>query len=120
MVVPEYNSGNGRADYALFISGSPAMMVEAKKLHDNLHDRARSQGVQYCIEEGNSLLLSDRRPALGDLRNTQARAHRREAGCFMGLEGGIASRGLPEGIWLCGDPVCSPAMSPLVRLPLST
>ena len=52
MVVPEYNSGNGRADYALISNGSPVMMVEAKKLHDNLHDRARSQGVQYCIEEG--------------------------------------------------------------------
>ena len=28
------------------------MMVEAKKLGDDLHDRARTQGVQYCIEKG--------------------------------------------------------------------
>ena len=52
MVVPEYSSGTGRADYALLSNGRPAMMVEAKKLGENLHDRARSQGVQYCIEEG--------------------------------------------------------------------
>ena len=52
MVVPEYRSGSGRADYALLASGRPAMMVEAKKLGQNLHDTARSQGIQYCIEEG--------------------------------------------------------------------
>ena len=52
MVVPEYSSGTGRADYALLSNGRPAMMIEAKKLGESLHDRARSQGVQYCIEEG--------------------------------------------------------------------
>ena len=52
LVIPEYQSGNGRADYALIVSGNPAMMVEAKKLGDDLHDRARTQGVQYCIEKG--------------------------------------------------------------------
>ncbi len=52
MVVPEYSSGTGRADYALLTDNRPAMMIEAKKLGENLHDRARSQGVQYCIEEG--------------------------------------------------------------------
>ena len=52
MVVPEYSSGTGRADYALLTDNRPTMMIEAKKLGENLHDRARSQGVQYCIEEG--------------------------------------------------------------------
>ena len=28
------------------------MMVEAKKLGDDLRDRARTQGIQYCIEKG--------------------------------------------------------------------
>ena len=32
MVIPEYRSGNGRADYALMNNSSPAMMVEAKSL----------------------------------------------------------------------------------------
>ncbi len=52
MVVPEYNSGNGRADYALFINGSPAMMVEAKKLSTPLRDQVLAQGINYCLMEG--------------------------------------------------------------------
>ena len=52
LVIPEFQSGNGRADYALLSNGSPAMMVEAKKLGDDLRDRARTQGIQYCIEKG--------------------------------------------------------------------
>ena len=52
LVVPEYQSGNGRADYALLSNGSPSIMVEAKKLGDDLHDKARTQGIQYCIEKG--------------------------------------------------------------------
>ena len=52
MVIPEYRSGAGRADYALISDGRPVMMVEAKKLGESLHDTARSQGIQYCIEQG--------------------------------------------------------------------
>ena len=52
MVIPEYKSGNGRADYALMNDGSPAMMVEAKSLDTNLGDAVLSQGIQYCLEQG--------------------------------------------------------------------
>ena len=53
MVVPEYSSGTGRADYALLSNGRPAMMVEAKKLGTRLQDAA-GQGIQYCLIEGTS------------------------------------------------------------------
>lgn len=53
LVIPEYRSGNGRADYALLASdGNPAMMVEAKSLGSSLRDAALSQGIQYCLEKG--------------------------------------------------------------------
>ena len=51
LVVPEYNSGNGRADYALLNGGKPAMMVEAKSLDTSLQGVV-AQGVQYCVMEG--------------------------------------------------------------------
>ena len=51
MVVPEYRSGAGSADYALLSSGSPAMMVEAKKLGTPLQG-VLTQGIGYCITEG--------------------------------------------------------------------
>ena len=54
MVIPEYRSGNGRADYALMNNGSPAMMVEAKRLGTPLQDSVLSQGINYCIMEGTS------------------------------------------------------------------
>ena len=53
MVIPEYRSGNGRADYALMNNGSPAMMLEAKSLGTPLQD-VLSQGIQYCLMEGTS------------------------------------------------------------------
>ncbi len=52
MVVPEYSSGSGRADYALMSTGRPAMMVEAKKLGTPLRDRVLEQGIGYCLMEG--------------------------------------------------------------------
>ena len=52
MVIPEYKSGNGRADYALMNDSSPAMMVEAKSLDTNLGGAVLSQGIQYCLEQG--------------------------------------------------------------------
>lgn len=51
LVVPEYRSGSGSADYALLSNGRPAMMVEAKKLGTRLQDAA-GQGIQYCLIEG--------------------------------------------------------------------
>ena len=51
MVVPEYQSGKGRADYALLYSGKPAMMVEAKSLGTPLQDVVE-QGIRYCLLEG--------------------------------------------------------------------
>ncbi len=51
LVIPEYQSGHGRADYALLGDGKPLMMVEAKKLGTQLSNYL-SQGIQYCLEEG--------------------------------------------------------------------
>ncbi len=51
MVVPEYRSGGGSADYALFSNGKPVIMLEAKKLDRSLND-AIGQGIQYCLVEG--------------------------------------------------------------------
>ena len=50
-VVPEYQSGKVRADYALLNEGRPVMMVEAKSLDTPLGDVVR-QGIGYCLEEG--------------------------------------------------------------------
>ena len=52
MVMPEYRSGSGSADYALLNDGSPAMMVEAKKLGTPLQDAVVAQGINYCLMEG--------------------------------------------------------------------
>ena len=51
VVVPEYRSGRGSADYALFSKGKPVIMLEAKKLDRSLND-AIGQGIQYCLVEG--------------------------------------------------------------------
>ena len=52
VVVPEYSSGEGRADYALFYNADkPAIIVEAKKLGDSL-EGAADQGIKYCVQEG--------------------------------------------------------------------
>ena len=52
VVVSEYSSGAGRADYALFNDmGKPAIIIEAKKLGDPL-EGAADQGINYCVREG--------------------------------------------------------------------
>ena len=51
VVIPEYSSGNGRADYALLSDGKPIIMVEAKKLGEPLQS-AVEQGIQYCLMQG--------------------------------------------------------------------
>ena len=52
LVVPEYRSGSGSADYALMDDDRPLMMVEAKKLDTPLRDAVLSQGINYCLMEG--------------------------------------------------------------------
>ena len=52
LVVPEYKSGSGSADYALMENDRPLMMVEAKKLDTPLRDAVLSQGINYCLMEG--------------------------------------------------------------------
>ena len=52
LVILEYRSGTGRADYALLNNGVPAIMLEAKKLDEPLQDSVLSQGINYCLMEG--------------------------------------------------------------------
>ena len=62
MVIPEYRSGNGRADYALMKDGSPTMMLEAKSLDTPLQDTGLAQGINYCLMQGTSFFcVSDGR-----------------------------------------------------------
>ena len=56
MVIPEYSSGDGRADYALLSDGKPVVMVEAKKLDESLQS-AVGQGIQYCLMQGTGYFL---------------------------------------------------------------
>ena len=53
VVIPEYSTGEGRADYALLTDAEsqPAVMVEVKKLDAPLKE-AVSQGIKYCLEQG--------------------------------------------------------------------
>ena len=53
LVTPEYNVGNGRADYALNGSEAiPAAIVEAKRLGHNLSDDERMQMLNYANARG--------------------------------------------------------------------
>ena len=52
LVMPEYRSGAGSADYAFLADDRPVMMVEAKKLGTPLRDSVLSQGINYCLMEG--------------------------------------------------------------------
>lgn len=61
MVIPEYKSGHGSADYALRQDGKTVMIVEAKKLGTSLADVV-VQALGYCQIEGvNHLALTDGR-----------------------------------------------------------
>ena len=51
LVIPEFNSGSGRADYALLSNGKPLIMLEAKSLGSQL-DQAAVQGINYCNIKG--------------------------------------------------------------------
>ncbi len=52
-VKPEYRlPDNTVPDYALLRDGSPAMMVEAKKLGTPLQGSVVSQGITYCLNKG--------------------------------------------------------------------
>ena len=50
-VTPEYSVGSGRADYALLRDGKPVLMVEAKRLGEDLQG-AVLQGVSYSWQQG--------------------------------------------------------------------
>ena len=53
LVIPEYSSGGGRADYALLgETGRPFVIVEAKKLGEPLSLSVISQVLNYCLIEG--------------------------------------------------------------------
>ena len=53
VVIPEYRSGSGSADYALLSNdGKPAMMIEAKKLGTSLSLDVVTQVLNYCWAEG--------------------------------------------------------------------
>ena len=48
----EYNSGNGRADYAMMPGGDkPSLVVEAKSLNTPT-ENARDQTINYCFQDG--------------------------------------------------------------------
>ena len=51
LVIPEYASGHGKADYALLSESKPIMMVEAKKLGTQLGPVV-IQVIGYCLMEG--------------------------------------------------------------------
>ena len=52
VVVPEYNTDVGMADYALFTDkGVPTVIIEAKKLGAPL-ESAAEQGIHYCMGKG--------------------------------------------------------------------
>ena len=50
MVIPEYRSAAGFADYALISDSSqpPVLIIEAKKLGESLDDRVALQSLNYC------------------------------------------------------------------------
>ncbi len=52
LVIPEYQTDDGRPDYALFSDSKPIMMVEAKKLGTALQGKVIRQGIGYCLEQG--------------------------------------------------------------------
>ena len=61
VVVPEYKSGHGSADYALRKDGKTVMIIEAKKLGTSLSDVV-VQALGYCQIEGvRHLALTDGR-----------------------------------------------------------
>ena len=50
LVIPEYRSSAGSADYALISDSSqpPVLIIEAKKLGESLDDRVALQSLNYC------------------------------------------------------------------------
>ena len=50
LVIPEYRSSAGSADYALMSKDGqpPALIIEAKKLGESLDDRVALQSLNYC------------------------------------------------------------------------
>lgn len=97
LVIPEYNSGNGPADYALLDDGKPVMIVEAKKLGDRLDTKVLSQVLSYCMMEGTDHFSVTNGRTLGNLRDPQTWWYRREIDSLLRLERTVARGGLPQG-----------------------
>ena len=97
LVVPEYQSGKVRADYALLSDGRPAMMVEAKSLDTPLQDVVR-QGIRVLPGRGYPTLLGYRWQTLGGIQDAQACAHPREADSLIRPTGSVACEGVPAGV----------------------
>ena len=56
LVIPDYESDHGRADYALRGDGKTVMMVVAKMLGTPLRDSVLSEGLNFCLMEGATYL----------------------------------------------------------------
>ena len=52
LVIPEYESNHGKADYALRGDGQVVMIVKATKLGTELRDSGLSEGINFCLMEG--------------------------------------------------------------------
>ncbi len=79
LVIPEYKTDDGSADYALLRNGKPIMMVEAKKMDTPLPDRVLTQGLTYCQMQGTRYcsVTDGRRWEIYDTHNTGPKDEKR-------------------------------------------
>ena len=79
LVIPEYKTDDGPADYALLRNDKPLMIVEAKKLGTSLRDRVLTQGLTYCQMQGTRYcsVTDGRRWEIYDTHNTGPKDEKR-------------------------------------------
>ncbi len=79
LVIPEYKTDDGSADYALLRNDEPLMIVEAKKLGTSLRDRVLTQGLTYCQMQGTRYcsVTDGRRWEIYDTHNTGPKDEKR-------------------------------------------
>lgn len=79
LVIPEYKTDGGSADYALLRNDKPVMMVEVKKLGTPLRDRVLTQGLAYCQMQGTRYcsVTAGRRWEIYDTHNTGPKDEKR-------------------------------------------
>lgn len=79
LVIPEYKTDDGPADYALLRNDEPLMIVEAKKLGTSLRDRVLTQGLTYCQMQGTRYcsVTDGRRWEIYDTHNTGPKDEKR-------------------------------------------